>query len=97
VRVELARRCQHLECAGAAGEAREALRSAPAREDAERAAGMCENRVRRGDSRVARQGEVESTANAVAVNRCDDWHARSFNGAADALAVSRKPERLGWR
>jgi hypothetical protein len=55
---------------------------------------MRENRILRGNSRTARERQVQSASQAKAVNACDHWLSAARNYRQHLLPVPRKLESL---
>ena len=64
---------KHLQRAGLTNEPRKALGASPSGDETQGGAAMSEDGVRAGDSVMAREREVQSSAHAVAVNGSDGW------------------------
>src|SRR5580692_7634727 len=56
---------------------------------------MCENRIRRGDSPVASESQIESTAHAVPADGRVDWSGEALYRGHKRLAYAREFASLG--
>src|SRR2546421_590926 len=75
----------------------ESPRAAPARDDAEARAWVCEDRARRGDACAAGEREVESAAHAVAVDGGDCLGSRVGDELKEPLAARGELARRAGR
>ena len=94
-RVQLLGRDKHFECFCFSDESRQPLRSSPACDEPQRCTTMCENRIRRGDSPVASESQIESTAHAVPADGRADWSGEALYRGHKRLANAREFASLG--
>ncbi len=81
---------KQLERSSLSDQARQALRSAPTCDEAERCSAMAEHRVGRGNSVMASEREVESSAHAMAFNGGDYGSGKSGDGIHQSLTHLRE-------
>ena len=94
-RIHFLRRCEHLQGAGFADEAGQALRAAPAGNQTEGGAAMTKHGVRPGHTVVAGERQVQAAAHAVAVNSGADRGREAGNQVHEFLPSAGKFQRLG--